>query len=186
VKKSKFIEDLKKNHKVILLALISLLVFNKYIVMIGFFIILGLIGIASLKVTRLMPHISIETISASAVLMGFVWGWKIGLIFGFVVGLYGYVNISLIKLKPIINVILMGLCGICGALFHSLGYEFRWAFFMTFVVRLILNNIIFPLVESDFFENLMHGVGDPIFNMLITSQLMYLLYKLILLFGGGV
>ena len=78
----------------------------------------------------------------------------------------------------------MGVCGVLGGLFASMGYSFRVAFIFTFVVRIVLNNIIFPLVESDMFENMMHGFGDPLFNILITGQFMQLFYTLIIYLGG--
>lgn len=183
---SKLIKLIKEHHKLLLLGVISLIIFHKYVGLIAVAFALGFVGIYSLQITRMMPHLSIETISASATLIGYLWGWKFGFAFGFLIGLYGYIKISLIKLKPIINTILMGTCGIVAHMFSSLDYNFRWAFFLTFAVRMVLNIIIFPLIESDHFENLMHGVGDPIFNMLITVQFMNIIYEFILpLVGGG-
>lgn len=184
MKKNKLLEYVKEHHKILLLAAISLILFNKYIVLITFLILLGILGMMSMKITSIVPHISIETVSASAVLFGFVWDWKIGLIFGLVFGMYGYIKLSIIKLKTILNAVLMGVCGIMGGVFASMGYSFRIAFILTFVVRIVLNNIIFPLVESDMFENLVHGFGDPLFNILITGQFMQLFYTLIVYLGA--
>jgi hypothetical protein len=93
--------------------------------------------------------------------------------------MYCYALHGFVKLKAIINVLLMGLCGVIAAIFASFHYSFTVAFMLTFVIRLILNNIIFPLVESDMFENMMHSNGDPLFNMLITFQIMNLIYKIV-------
>jgi len=99
MKKTTITEFIKQNGKMLLLAVISLIIFNKYIIIIGVFILFGILGIISLQVTRLIPHVSIETISASSILLGYLWGWKLGLAFGVIFGLYGYMKISLIKLK---------------------------------------------------------------------------------------
>ena len=73
----------------------------------------------------------------------------------------------------------MGTCGVIAAIFAALNYSFITTYMLTFVVRIVLNNIIFPLVESDMFENMIHGFGDPLFNMLITFQFMNLFYLII-------
>ena len=179
-KRNEIIEFLKTHHKLLLLSVISLVLFHNYIVLIALFFIFGILGIASLKVSTVVPHISIETISASATLIGYVWGWKLGLAFGLLFGFYSIITLSFVKLKTIINVLLMGICGVVAAIFASLNYSFTVAFMLTFIIRIVLNNIIFPLVEPDMMENLMHAFGDPIFNMLITYQFMNVIYNIIM------
>ncbi len=179
-KRNKIIEFLKAHHKLLLLSVISLVLFHNYIVFIVLFFIFGLLGIASLKVSTIVPHISIETISASATFIGYVWGWKFGLAFGLLFGFYSIISLSFVKLKTIINVLLMGICGVIAAIFSSLNYPFTVAFMLTFIIRMVLNNIIFPLIEPDMMENLVHGFGDPIFNMLITFQFMNAIYKIVI------
>src|SRR3989344_334947 len=179
MKKTTITEFIKQNGKMLLLAVISLIIFNKYIIIIGVFILFGILGIISLQVTRLIPHVSIETISASSILLGYLWGWKLGLAFGVIFGLYGYMKISLIKLKTIIAAMLMGICGVIAAIFASLGYSFASAYLLTFLIKMGLNQIIFPLVESNMTENFIRSFGDPIFNMLITFQLMQLIYTIL-------
>ncbi|MEK6916518.1 MAG: hypothetical protein AABW92_02125 [Nanoarchaeota archaeon] len=174
------IDFVKQNRKLLLFSIISLIIFNKYIIIISLFILFGLLGILSLQVTRLIPHISIETISSSAILIGYVWGWKLGLLFGISFGLYGYMKISLIKLKTIIAALLMGLCGVIAAIFATLNYSFGYAFIFTFIIKMVLNQLIYPLVESNMTENFIHSFGDPLFNMLITFQLMQIIYKILM------
>ena len=181
-KRIKLLEFIKQNKTFLLLAAIALILFNHYIVLIGLIIFFWFLGMISFKVTGMIPHVSVETISASSILLGYIWGWKWGLGFGLIFGLYGYIQISRIKLKSIINVLLMGLGGVLSAIFASLNYSFTIAYMFTFIIRIILNNIIFPLVESDMMENVIHGFGDPIFNMLITFQIMNLIYNIVILF----
>ncbi len=177
--KNSLLDFVDKYKTFLLLSAIALVVFNKYIVMILLLIVFGILGISSLKVSRLVPHISIETITASSVLLGYAYGWKIALGFGIFFGLYGYTMISMIKLKSIINALLMGLCGVIASIFASMNYSFFAAYMLTFIVRIVLNMLIFPLVEPDQFENMIHGFGDPIFSMLITFQFMNILFNLI-------
>jgi len=182
LKKNQTIEFLKKNTTFLLVGAIALIIFNKYILMIATFILLGTLSLLTIKISRIVPHISIESVSASSILIGYIWGWKFGLGFGLAIGFYGYAKEGLLKLKSIINVLLMGLGGVIASIFFSLSYSFLLAYMLCFVIRLILNNLIFPLVESDVFENMIHGFGDPIFNMLITFQIMNLVYTVLKLF----
>jgi hypothetical protein len=179
VKKNTVIDFFNKYRYFLLLSAIALVLFNKYIVLIGLIIGLTMVGMLSVRMTMLVPHISIETITASSVLLGYIYDWKIGLGFGLIIGMYVYALHGFVKLKAIINVLLMGLCGVIAAIFASFGYSFTLAFMLTFIIRLILNNIIFPLVESDMFENFIHANGDPLFNMLITFQVINLIYNLV-------
>lgn len=178
-KKSTILDYVIKNRTPLLIAAIALVIFHKYIVLISLAILLGMIGLSSFKVSRYVPHISVESVTASSVLLGFLYGWKIGMGFGIVFGLYGYANNSMIKLKSIINSLLMGICGVIASIFAALDYSFLMTYMLTFAIRIALNFMIFPLVEPDMFENTIHGLGDPLFNMMITFQFMNILYGLL-------
>ena len=140
------------------------------------------LGTISLRVTKFVPHISVETITASAILFGFVWGWKIGLIFGLGAGLFGTIYNGFLKLTTMINAILMGFCGLLGAIFGSLGISFWLSFFLTYIIRSNLGFFIFQMVKPDIVENIIHSYGDAVYNVLIVSQLMAAVYRLIIPF----
>jgi len=179
VKKSAVLEFIKKYQTFLLISAIAMLVFRDYILLISVIVCLALLGLLSIKVSMIVPHISVEAVTASSILLGYLFDWRIGLGFGLVIGMYGYALNGMLKLKSIINVLLMGLCGVIAAIFASFHYSFVVAYMLTFVIKLILNNIIFPMVESDMFENMIHSNGDPLFNMLITYQIIKLIYTLI-------
>ncbi|MEM3374607.1 MAG: hypothetical protein QXE31_05295 [Candidatus Woesearchaeota archaeon] len=130
----------------------------------------------SIKVSRIVPHISVETVGASSILISYVWGWKFGLAFALIIGFYGYAREGLIKLKSIVNVLLMGVVAVVASIFYSLHYSFFVSYMLSFIVRMVLNAIIFPMIESDMFENMIHGFGDPLFNMFITFHFINLYY----------
>ena len=178
-KRNEIMEFLRAHHKILLLGGIALVLFHNYIVIVSIFVLLGFIGMASLKVSTMVRHISIETITASAIFCGYLWGWKMGLAFGLLFGFYGHIKLSFVKLKTIINTLLMGVCGVVAAIFASLNSSFTEAFMFTFVIRMVLNITIFPLVEPDMMENIIHSFGDPLFNMLITYQFLNIIYTLL-------
>ena len=143
-------------------------------------LVFTILGTATPRITRFVPHISIETVSASAILFGYVWGWKIGLIFGFGAGMFGTIYNGFLKLTTMVNAMFMGVCGIFGAIFASLGFSFWWAFLLTYIVRANLGFFVFQLIKPDLLENVIHSYGDALFNVLIVSQIMAAIYRLIL------
>ena len=167
---------IRKNFKFLLLGAISLLIFHQYIVLILLLIFFTILGVMTLKVSQLVPHISIESVSASAILLGYVWDWKIALAFGVVVGLFGYTKISQLRLKAIVSTLFMGLSGVMGDLFHTMGYSFFWTFIIIYLIRSNLGFFVFYMLEPNVTENIMHSYGDAIFNVLITVQLMQFIY----------
>ena len=168
----------KQNFKIILLAVIAMILFKDYVLLIILMFINAILGVLTLKVSRLVPHISIETVTSSAILIGYLYGWKWGLIFGLSVGLYGYVQISLIKLTTIVNALFMGLCGVIADACNTLGFNFWMAFLITYMFRMNVGFLIFRQLNPDLTENIMHSYGDGFFSIFITYQLMQLLYTI--------
>lgn len=184
-KKEKFIETLKKNLKFILLAVILMVIFHKYFLKISLFIGLAIMGVLSQQFSKLVPHISIESVSASAVFFGYVFGWKWGFAFGALVGMAGFIYVGLVKLTTITKSMMMGLSGILGAIFASLGLKFVPAFIICFLISSNLSYFVFSFLNSDKFENLTHAYGDSAFSVIITMQLLNIIYRLIQPFLGG-
>jgi len=172
-------KKIQKNFKLYILGLIGLILFRKYIIQIILFLIFGVIGMQSLKVTRMVPHVSVETITASSILFGYVWGWKLGFSFGVCFGIFGYIQVSMLKDTTILNSLFMGFCGILGDLFHSMGMTFVWAFVLAFVIRSNLGFLVYSIIKPDIIENLMHSYGDALFNVLIVMQLMSFIHGII-------
>ena len=83
-----------KNLKWILIILIFFIVMHQYIVRILLVLILGFIGVYTLEITRFMPDVSFETITAASILFGHLYGWKFASIFALAFGIYGHVKIS--------------------------------------------------------------------------------------------
>ena len=180
-KKIDFAKLIREKLNLILFGLILLVVFNKLAVQLVLAIIFTITGIYSLKFGRFIPSVSIETISASAILFGYVWGWKYGLIFGFAAGAFGYISISMINIIAVINIMFMGLCGVWAAMFAALGFSFQKAFILSFVLRAILGFPTFQAIISNPVSNIVHAVGDSIFNIIVLLQLMTFIHYLVTL-----
>jgi hypothetical protein len=74
---------------------------------------------------------------------------------------------------------LMGLAGVVGAIFASLGFNFTTAFLLTFLVMSNLSFFVFSTISSDMIENLTHAYGDSIFSVIITMQILNIIYIII-------
>jgi len=175
---------LKKNFKFIIAGLIAIIIFNKYIILIVLMIVLGYVGLVSMKLAKLVPHIQVETVNASAILIGYAWGWELGFLFGVIVGIVGFVNASQIKLTTIIAALFMGLSGVLAELFFSMGINFFVSFSIIQFIRGVITYPIFSTIGGDPIESAIHSIFDPLFNIFVYSQLMNLIY--VLLRGLGV
>ena len=178
-KKTSVMDAISKHYKLILLAVIAMIIFNQWIVFVITVILLTFIGMTSVSFSRIMPHISIETVTPSAILVGYIWGWQFGLAFGLIVGLVSYMNASLINLTTIICSLLMGLVGVLAYLFRDLGFDFIWTFEIVYVIRANLSYFLISRINSNVVENIMHSYVESVYNMVIIINFMTLFYGII-------
>jgi hypothetical protein len=175
-KNNKLLDFFNKNKTFILLAALAIVVFHKYLVMIITFILLAALGLFTIKISRIVPHISAETVTASSILMGYMWGWQVGLVFGLVIGFSGFINASQMNITTIVCSLLMGLCGILGAVFFSLNYPFWLAFIITYVIRANLSFFLISPINPNVMENILHSYVESLFNIIITLQFLQIIY----------
>lgn len=132
---------------------------------------------------KLIPHMTPETITASSIFMGFLFGGKIGFLFGIIVGLYAYTKNSCINLNFFTLVLMAGLCGILADVLKSRGMDFLWAFGITIMVR---NLVGLPLYMFILFpnppENILQHAFHAFFNIAIVMPVFYLLYNVVTFF----
>lgn len=183
-KKTGIVEFFQKNKTILLLGAIVFFLVSMWggvqlILIIALAIPFIILGAISLQVSRMVPHISIETVTGAAIVMGYLFGWRVGLWFGILAGIIGYVKIGLIKLTTIVNALFMGLCGVLAAFFHGFGYSFYLCYLFTFIIRANIGFLVFKQLNPDLFENIMHSYGDGAFNVLITVHLMQLVVNVV-------
>lgn len=182
MRKEELINLFKGNSKLILLAAIGVIIFQKYMVMMVTFIILAFLGIFTIKISRAVPHISIETVTPSAILMGYAFGWKVGLIFGLLVGFIGYVRASQVNLTIIICSLLMGLVGVLADMFKGMGMAFWLAYLIAYFIRANVSYFLISKINSNVVENIMHSYLESLYNMVVVIHFMTLFYSIILNF----
>jgi hypothetical protein len=179
-KKASVLDLISKHYKLIILALIAMIIFNQWIVFVITVILFTFLGMSSVSLSRVMPQISIETITPSAILVGYIWGWQFGLGFGLIVGMVSYVNASQMNLTTIICSLLMGLVGVLAFLFKDLGFNFFWSFQIVYFIRANLSYFLISRINSNVVENIMHSYVESIYNMVIIVNFMTLFHGIII------
>ncbi|MBN2368261.1 hypothetical protein JXC34_04535 [Candidatus Woesearchaeota archaeon] len=178
-KPNKLIDAIKDNLKIVLLAIILLVVFNKHVVMIITMTLLMFIGHFMMKISRIMPHISLETVTPSAILIGYIWGWPAGLAFGIIVGLTGFIKASQLNLTILICSLLMGFVGVLAPLFKSLGMSFAVAYLVSYTIRGLTSFTLMRMIGQSPVENISHSFVESGYNMVVVIHFMMLFYKII-------
>jgi hypothetical protein len=176
MRKEELIKFFRGNSKLFLLAAIGIIIFHKYMPVVICFLIFAALGIFTIKISRAVPHISIETVTPSAILMGYAFGWKVGLVFGILVGFIGYIRASQVNLTIIICSLLMGLVGVLADMFKGMGMAFWVAYLLAYFIRANLSFFLISKINSNFVENIMHSYIESLYNMVVVIHFMTLFY----------
>ncbi len=141
------------------------------------------LAVLSTKFGKIIPHMTPETVTASAIMMGYLFGGKIGFLFGLFVGLYAYTKNSCINLNFLTLIIMSACCGVLASFLESRGMNFLWAFGTTIVIR---NAVGLPLYMFVIFpapaENIMQHAFHALFNLAILMPLFFAIFNLMTIF----
>ncbi|MEM3374609.1 MAG: hypothetical protein QXE31_05305 [Candidatus Woesearchaeota archaeon] len=170
---------------VIFIALILILMFSKAFK--GILLIILFIPLVhySVRITRFVPHITLETYTGSAILMAYLYGPAAGALSALVLGIYGYFSNGVTKFLALLNVFVATLTGfVFGFLVqHKL---LNLGFSSTFFVAILFNNIVsyfvFLVFDPDQIQNVIYRITHVIWNGFISILFFTLLYNLYNLF----
>lgn len=186
--------DKKKSKKKVKLTRKDLNKYLGYAILLGFFLIifrdyalliivcafLSPLGWITLFLSRFVPKVNIETIHASSILLGVIFGPKTAFWWGLLTATAGYVFvISKIKMTTIANSFFMASMGFVSYFIYGWVGDFRITFLLTYVYRAVFGVIIFPMVGSDPVGVVTHSFIDSTFNILITIHFMNFLFNLL-------
>jgi hypothetical protein len=179
-KKVKFL-----NKKTLLFAfaiLILLLVLKKFVIGILLILIFAPLSVITLRFSRFVPHVSIETNTASSIFMGYLFGPTIGFFFCLGVGGYGYVKNSLLNITFISSLIYACFAAVMAGVFHSLNLSFFWCFLLPNLIRVTVM-IPYYMLLADPFEVITHQTTHFILNTLVYYQFYSVLLDILLKIG---
>lgn len=183
----KFKKNLKKflNFRTILIVIIFLIVsmlYFKYIAGIVLLVVFLPITFITIRYSKMVPHIAIESNTAMTYFIGYTFGPVYALIYGPLVGISCYVLNSFISPGYMTTPIIAGVTGaLVGILKSAFGFSFISAFFIALIVRTM---IAFPwfMLFYDPVEVFTHQTSQFFSNLVIYLPLLSALYGVVVPF----
>jgi hypothetical protein len=182
IRNEKLGERLKKilNTRSILIAVILIFLFlllKQYFKGILLLLIFFPMSLYTVRVTRFVNYITLETNTASTILMAYLYGPVIGTLAGFMLSAYGYFANSVTKFLSMIDMVLTALTGLfVGALLHG-----KMPFSIAFIIAILVKNGIGFVLYHFFFDpdkvqNVVYRTTHLIWNIFIVRLLYELIY----------
>ncbi|MBT3720979.1 hypothetical protein HN789_00585 [archaeon] len=170
-------KNIKKffNIKYVLIALIFLIVsfaWFEYLAGIILMIVFVPVTYLSVRYSKMVPHISLETNTGMACLIGYLYGPTIGFFYGLIVGLTCYLMNSFIKATYLSVPVLAGLCAVLVGVFKTIGVSFSTAFVITIILRTVIAYFWYGILGADPIERLTHQASQLLTNILLYLPLL--------------
>jgi hypothetical protein len=168
-----------RNVLIMLLVLCLYFIIPNYIQAIILMVIFYPISVFTVRTTKYFRGIGIETITPFTIFLGYRYGWQIALFFGFGIGTYIWSQVGMNQ-KTLMQCIMNAVAAFLG--FWAAGWfpgNFVLGYVVAITIRNIMTFVVFLLVNPDVFNNLSHLVSDVVWNTLILTVFMNLLYQLV-------
>ena len=180
-------KDIKKflNLKVILALLIFLIIsfmWFRYIAGLVLVAIFAPITFLTVRYSKMVPHISIESNTGMSAFMGFAFGPAIGFIYAIVVGLFSYMSNSFISSTYLSIPVLGGLCAVLMGVLARIHVNFSTAFAITIILRTVVAYYWYGILGADPIERLTHQASQMLTNLILYLPLLNSIYGLVLPF----
>lgn len=133
----------------------------------------------TLRASKFIPHLNIETLSASTLLLGYLHGPMIAFIFALAAGMYGLLKSNFIRYLMIVRIIVTAIVGAIMAFFTSM--NFNTNFIVGILVMNVLLYFIYMVIDPDIIQNYTHRASHLIWNLLVVRFIFILIYDLIVL-----
>ncbi|MBN2367401.1 hypothetical protein JXC34_00150 [Candidatus Woesearchaeota archaeon] len=187
--RDKLKKDLKKFFNIkfaigLLIFLVASLMWFKYIAGLILVIIFVPVTFTTVRYSKMVPHISIESNTGMSAFMGFLFGPTIGLIYGVVVGVFSYVANSFVSATYLMIPLLGGMCAVIMSFFAGMGLPFSTAFAATIVIRTIVAYIVYGYLGTNPLERVTHQTSQMLTNLILYLPLLCAVYDLVKPFVG--
>jgi hypothetical protein len=181
-------EKLKKylNSRNILIGLILfflLMAVGKYVMAIVLTVLFIPLGLFTIRFSKFVPHVNIETITICSIFMGYIYGTKIGVLFALVIGNYCFFKNSQISLSFLAVPALAAAITVVAGVFKANGFDLA----STLVFSILIRNIVGLPIYMFFLvpnppENIIHHTTHTFLNIFIYTPVLTVLYELVKLF----
>ncbi|MEM2131319.1 MAG: hypothetical protein QXR96_02245 [Candidatus Woesearchaeota archaeon] len=169
---------------IIFIVLVFILMFSKAFKGILLLIIFIPLVQYSIRLTKFVPYVTLETYTGSAILMAYIYGPLAGSLTALFLGIYGYFINGITKFLALLNVFVATFTGfLIGFLIQHKILNF--GFTTTFIIAIIINNIISYfvfLIDPDQIQNITYRVTHTLWNCFISQlffSLLYYIYNLL-------
>ena len=156
--------------------LIASLLWFRYIAGIILLLVFVPLTFLTIRYSKLVPHISIESNTGMSCFMGYVFGPSIGFIYGIVAGLIGYVGNSFVSLTYIATIFMAGVTALLSGILHSMGFSFTHAFIAAILIRTVISYFLFGFLGINPFERMTHQLSQLLSNLIFYLPLLSTLF----------
>ena len=171
-----------RNLLITALFVVVYLMFSNLAKAIFFVVIFVPIGILSIKLTRVLPHMDMDTLTTCSFFLGYLYGWPIGVFFGLVIGSYIWMTAFSFSQFVMMSVFLNAISAVIGFVFAGYGWAFPMAYMIGMVIRNTLYFGIGWIIGGDPVGNTIHTFTAVLTNMILLPELIYLIHGLAVLF----
>jgi hypothetical protein len=136
-------------------------------------------GTASIKITRLLPHATIDLLSPCTFFLAYLFGWPAGIFYGVILGAYMWSTAYSISQFVLLNLFLYGIVAFIAGYLSSIAMAFTTAYYVAIVIKNILYFTLGALMGNPV-ENTIHTITSSLSNLLFFPPFMFLLYNLLI------
>lgn len=159
---------------IVLLLLFLILLFSQAFKGILLLIVLVPLSKYTVRVTRFVNYITLETYTGSAILFGYIYGPMPGLLTGLFLGMYGYLSNSVTKFLALMNVFVSCITG------FVVGYFSFMNFSTVFIYAILFNNlfasILFFFLDPDQLQNITYRITHVFWNIGIVRLIFIFIF----------
>jgi len=134
------------------------------------------LAVVTIRASRFIPHVNIESVTASSLLLAYLYGPNLASIFALVAGMYGLFKANFIRFLLIVNWIHLIMTLYLMSLLKGLSFD------MYFIIGILLKNLISFLIllvlDPDQIQNITHRITHTIWNLAIARLLFLVIYDL--------
>jgi hypothetical protein len=171
-----------KNALILLILAFLYLMFPKYIQAVVLMFIFYPISVFTVRTTKYMRGMGIETITPFTLFLSYLYGWEIALFFGFGIGTYIWSQAGMNQ-KTMAQCLMNAFCAFIGIwMRHTFpAWTFATAYVVAVMIRNVLTYLIFIPVNPDKVGNLTHFLSDIAWNTIILTSVMSFMYDIVML-----
>ncbi|MBN2423057.1 hypothetical protein JXB41_07575 [Candidatus Woesearchaeota archaeon] len=169
-----------RNLLIFLLLVVLYIVIPSYTQAIILIIIFYPISMFTARLSKYVRTMNLNLLESFTIFLSIVYGWKIALFFGGVLGTYIWMQVGMNQ-KTMTNCLMTYFSAFIGQwMFTLIPNSFLWAYISAAMIRNLLTFLVFLLVNPNIFHNLNHLICD-IFKTIMMSSILKFLYDFLLL-----